>query len=107
MKETTHKNTVRLNFEFPREEYPYLKLLCAKRGLSLRDFGTELFIKAIEEAEDELLAQKANKRLEQREEKDLIDWDEATRLAGWDNDKVQPNVRKKVRKRVRKNPRTV
>lgn len=32
MKESQHhKNTVRLNFEFPRSQYPYLKMVCAKR----------------------------------------------------------------------------
>ena len=29
------KNNVRLNFEFPRSEYPYLKMICAEKGVSL------------------------------------------------------------------------
>lgn len=40
-------------------------------------------LKAIEEAEDELLAQKANERIDNMEVKDLISFEEATRLAGW------------------------
>lgn len=81
------KSTVRLNFEFPREHYPYLKMLCAKKGMSLKDYASELLIKSIEEYEDRMLAKKAQKRLENVDENDLIDFDEATRLAGWYDDK--------------------
>lgn len=79
-----HKDTVRINFEFPINEYPYLKMVCAKKGLSLRDFATNTLIKAIEEAEDEILTQKANERLESMNPEDIISWEEAKRLAGWD-----------------------
>lgn len=89
MKESSHqKNTVRLNFEFPSSEYPHLKMVLASKRLSLRDFATNVLVKAIEEAEDEILAQKANERLDSMQPEDIISWDEATRLAGWDNDKV-------------------
>jgi len=82
------KETVRLNFEFPREEYPYLKMLCAQKGISFKEFATELLIRAIEEYEDEQLAKKANERLEETKGSDTISWDEARRLAGWENDKT-------------------
>jgi len=36
------KDTVRLNFEFPMSEYPYLKLMCVEKGISFRDFATKL-----------------------------------------------------------------
>lgn len=77
------KNTVRLNFEFPREYYPYLKMVLAGKGLSLRDFASKTLIEAIEKEEDELLAKKANDRLSSIREEDLIEWDEAIDLAGW------------------------
>ena len=77
------KQTVRLNFDFPREEYPYLKLLCAKRGVTLKTFATDLLTKAIEDAEDEMLAKEARERLENLKEEDLISWDEAVKKAGW------------------------
>ncbi len=84
------KDTVRLNFEFPKEEYPYLKMLCAQKGVSLREFATELLIEAIEEYEDEMLTKKANARLKEMEQEDNIDWNEACRLSGWDREeKVQ------------------
>lgn len=81
------KDTVRLNFEFPKKDYPYLKMLCAQKGVSFRDFATELLIKAIEEAEDEMLSQRANERLANMKNEDLIPWDEATKQAGWKNAK--------------------
>ncbi len=89
MRESSHqKDTVRLNFEFPSSEYPHLKMILASKRLSLRDFATRVLVKAIEEAEDEILAQKANERLDNMKPEDMISWDEAMRQAGWDNDKV-------------------
>jgi len=79
------KDTVRLNFEFPREHYPYLKMLCAQKGLSLKDFASALLIREIEEYEDRMLAKRAQKRREEMDENDTIDFGEATRLAGWDD----------------------
>lgn len=86
--EHQHKDTVRLNFEFPISEYPYLKMVCARKGLSLREFATELLIKAIDEAEDEMLAEKANERLEKMKSDELISFDQAIRLAGWTDEKI-------------------
>ncbi len=82
------KDTIRLNFEFPLSEYPYLKMVCAKKSLSLRDFATHVLLRAIEEVEDEMLAQKANDRLESMQPEDLISWDEAKKIAGWNDEKV-------------------
>lgn len=81
------KETVRINFEFPKKDYPYLKMLCAQRGVSLRDFASELLLKAIEEAEDGILSEKANNRLANIKDEDLIPWNEATEKAGWKNGK--------------------
>jgi hypothetical protein len=82
------KDTVRINFEFPRSYYPFLKMILAGKGVSLKDFASEVLIEAIEKAEDELLGQRASDRLANVKEEDLIPWDEATRLAGWDDAKV-------------------
>lgn len=78
--------TVRFNFEFPRSEYPYLKLLCAQQGVSLREFATKLLRQAIEDAEDVVLAKKAQERLASMQSQDLIDWQDAKKLAGWSPD---------------------
>ena len=57
-------NTVRLNFEFPREDYPYLKMMCAAKGVSFRELATELLQNAIEEYANLDLAKKARERLD-------------------------------------------
>ncbi len=80
------KQTVRINFEFPKEVYPYLKLVCADKQTSIREFATELLVQAIEEYEDEMLAKKADSRLESMTEEDYIDFNEACKLAGWDDE---------------------
>ena len=79
------KNTVRLNFEFPKEEYPYLKMLCAEKGVSFKDFATDLLLKAIEEYEDRRLAKKARKRLKELTQEENISFDDASKLAGWED----------------------
>jgi len=80
-------NTIRINFEFPKEEYPYLKMICAQKGTSLKEFATDLLMKAIEEYEDQKLTKKARARLKELNEKDNISFDEACNLAEWKNDK--------------------
>ena len=82
------KNTVRINFEFPKSEYPHLKMICASLGKSLREFATEIMIRAIEEAEDEMLNRKAKTRHQKMKKKDLISWDEALHLAGWNDESL-------------------
>lgn len=44
----------KVTFDFPAEEYAYLKMACAKQGISMKDFLTRSVIKSIEEYEDEL-----------------------------------------------------
>lgn len=77
------KETVRLNFEFPRSEYPYLKLMCAEKGISFREFATELLMNTIEEYEDKKLAKKARKRLKNMNSDDNIPFEKASKEAGW------------------------
>jgi hypothetical protein len=78
-------DTVRLNFEFPREDYPYLKMMCAAKGVSFRELATELLQNAIEEYEDLKLAKKARERLDTLNPKEHISIDKAMKEAGWDN----------------------
>lgn len=78
-------DTVRLNFEFPREDYPYLKMMCAAKGVSFRELATELLQNAIEEYEDLKLAKKAQERLDKLNPKENVSIDEAMMEAGWDN----------------------
>lgn len=78
-----NKETVRVNFEFPRAMYPHLKFLCASRGKSIKEFMTEMTLRELESAEDLELGRISNERITTREEGDLIDRDDATKLAGW------------------------
>ena len=82
------QNTVRLNFEFPEEHYPYLKMVCAKKKMSIKDFASNLIIREIEEYEDDLLLQEAHKRLEEADGDTAIPFEEAIKLAGWSDEKV-------------------
>ncbi len=79
------KNTVRLNFEFPRKHYPYLKMVCAKKGVSLKDFASNLLIKEIEEYEDLLLAEKVQERLDEMDDSENINFNDACKSAGWED----------------------
>lgn len=85
------KETVRLNFDFPREDYPYLKMLCAEKGISFRQFATEIIIRSIEDYEDEILAQEARRSIGEMNNEDSISWNEARRLAGWTDDEEVQN----------------
>lgn len=79
-------NTIRLNFEFPKDEYPYLKMLLAQKGISLKEFATDLLLKAIEEYEDQMLSKKAKARLKELEGEENISFEDACKLAGWNDD---------------------
>lgn len=82
------KDTVRVNFEFPKEHYPYLKLVCAEKGMSIREFASRLIIKAIEKEEDRILGKRANERLKEMDESENVPFDEAMKQAGWDDEEV-------------------
>ncbi len=77
-------STHRLNIEFPSDDYSYLKMLCAEKGVSIKDFVVPLILKAIEEEEDALLIRKAQHRLKNINPADLIPIEDAFKEAGWD-----------------------
>lgn len=76
------KDTVRINFEFPKEEHPYLKMMCAKLNVSVKDFASTLIINAIEEYEDKWLLEEAEKV--DAESTETVSFEEACKMAGWD-----------------------
>jgi hypothetical protein len=76
-------STHRLNIEFPSDDYTYLKMLCAEKGVSIKDFVVPLILRAMEEEEDLLLSRKAQKRLKNINPDDLIPIEEAFKEAGW------------------------
>jgi hypothetical protein len=76
-------NTHRLNIEFPSDEYTYLKMVCAEKGVTIKDFVVPLILRAIEEEEDALLIRKAQQRLKNIDPDGLIPIEEAFKEAGW------------------------
>ncbi len=72
-----HKeNYKKITFDFPAEEFVYLKMACAKKGVSMKDFLTKAAIKSIEEYEDELDVIALRKAREENDQ-EFIPWEEA------------------------------
>lgn len=76
--------TKRLNIEYPHEEFGYLKLMAHKLNMSLKEFCTQKLMEAVEEEEDNLWADRLEKRIAEANPDDFVDWDEAMKVAGWD-----------------------
>ena len=72
----------KVTFDFPENEYVYLKMACAKQGVSMKDFLTRSVIKSIEEYEDELDVQALRKAIDEKESN--IPWEEAEKRLVWD-----------------------
>ena len=73
----------RLNIDFPSDDYTYLKMLCAEKGITIKDFVIPLILRAMEEEDDALLSRKAQQRLKNMNPDDLIPIEEAFKEAGW------------------------
>lgn len=77
-----HQEYKRLSIEFPAEEYLYLKLACAKQGVSIKDFVTGAVIKKIEQYEDELDL-KALEQTTDEDRKNAEPWEDVKKELGW------------------------
>ena len=44
----------KLSVKFPSEEYIFLKMACAKKGVSMKNFVTSAVLKSIDEYENQL-----------------------------------------------------
>lgn len=73
----------KLSVDFPADEYVYLKMTCAKKGVSIRDFVTRCLIRNIEEFEDELDAFAIDK-ITAEERKESIPFEKVKKDLGWD-----------------------
>ena len=80
MHKQSHK---KLTFEFPADEYVYLKMACAKKGVSMKQFVNSAVIKSIEEYEDELDL-KVLSEITDEDRSTAISWDEMEKKVGWD-----------------------
>ncbi len=81
------KRYKRLSVEFPAEEYVYLKMACAKKGVSLKDFVTQAVIVSIDDYENELAVASLNEALTDENLKNAIPWDQAKKKLGWTKQK--------------------
>lgn len=73
----------KLSVEFPAEEYVYLKMACAKKGMSLKEFVSQAVIRSIEEYEDELDL-KTLEEITPEERAGAQPWSEVKKELGWD-----------------------
>lgn len=73
------KEKSRLTVDMSPEEHMYLKMACAKIGVSMKDFLLQLAFEKIEDMEDDWLADKATETLENIKlgKEKLISWEEA------------------------------
>jgi hypothetical protein len=78
------KEMKRIDIDLPHGEYGYLKLMCHKLNMSIKDFCTKKIIEAVDEEEDNLWADRLEKRIAEADPSDFIEWDEMKKLAGWD-----------------------
>jgi uncharacterized protein (DUF1778 family) len=68
----TNPHKSRLTLDMDSEEHAYLKMACAKLGVSMRQFMLLATFEKMEQVEDDWLAEKAHealKRIESGEEK--------------------------------------
>lgn len=66
---------VKVTFFFPEEERRYMKLLCAKLGITMKSFITTTLMEKIEQMEDQFLGEAAMgtlRRIESGEEETTL-----------------------------------
>jgi hypothetical protein len=73
----------KLIFEFPAEEYVFLKMACAKQGISMKEFITKSVIRSIDEYET-YLDSLSLKEISDDERKNAQPWEEVKKELGWD-----------------------
>ena len=77
-----HQNK-KLTFEFPSEEYVFLKMACAKQGVSMKHFVTNAILKSIDEYEA-YLDSLALKEITEEDRKNAQPWEDVKKELGWD-----------------------
>lgn len=76
------KQSKKLTFEFPAEEYVFLKMACAKQGVSMKHFVTNAILKSINEYEAYLDSLALNEITEE-DRKNAQPWNEVKEELGW------------------------
>ena len=78
------KQYKKLSVDFPLEEYTYLKMMCLKKGVSLKDFVTKSVIRSVEDLEDEFDTETMGRARKEIAESGAITWQELEKKLGWD-----------------------
>ncbi len=76
----------KITFEFPAEEYVFLKMACVKQGVSMKHFVTNAILKSIDEYEA-YLDSLALEEITEEDRKNAQSWDEVKKELGWDKAK--------------------
>ncbi|MBA3956904.1 MAG: hypothetical protein H0X51_00710 [Parachlamydiaceae bacterium] len=74
----------KLSVDFPAQEYVYLKMACAKQGISIKDFVTKAVVRSIEDYEDEMDSASLGIARKEVAENGVITWKELEKKLGWD-----------------------
>lgn len=77
-----HQNK-KLTFEFPSDEYVFLKMTCAKKGVTIKDFVTTAILKSIDEYEA-YLDDLSLKEITEEDRKNSQPWEDVKKELGWD-----------------------
>jgi|GEM_PF-2222003 len=78
------QNYKKLSFEFPAEQYTYLKMLCAQKDVTIKHLVSEMIFNALEQYENEMDLTKIQNELTDENVNNSIPWDEAKKTLGWD-----------------------
>lgn len=79
-----HKENKKITFEFPADEYVYLKLACVKKGVSMKDLITHAVIMYIEDYEDEIDTKALGKARKEIVDSGVMSWKDLEEKLGWD-----------------------
>ena len=74
----------KLSIDFPVEEYLYLKLACAKKGVSIKDFVTKAIIRSVEDYEDEMDSASLGSARKEIAQSGVMSWKDLEKKLGWD-----------------------
>ena len=74
----------KLTIDFPVDEYVYLKMTCAKLGVSIKDFVTQAVIHSIEDYEDSVDSSTLGLARREVAESGPMSWEELEKRLGWD-----------------------
>jgi hypothetical protein len=73
----------KITFDFPEDEYVFLKMACAKQRISMKEFLTTAVIKSIDEYEANLDSL-AYKEVTDEERANARPWEDVQKELGWD-----------------------